>query len=290
MVEFMAGLKASPRSSSVMNNGMTADLSKPLTLLTRSRVETPSGSGQYQVVQKTVEWNPKKTAIIICDMWDQHWCRGATARVAEMAPRMNEVIKEVRRRGVLIIHCPGDVIKFYQGTPQRRRAQQASKATLPPTAAQWKSLSMVKERPLPIDDSDGGCDDQPQCKPSVPWKREIAILEMAPEDAITDNGGEVYNLLQQSGIEGIIILGVHTNQCVLSRQYAVRQLVSMSKNVLLMRDLTDTMYNSRKRPFVSHFTGTDLVVEHIEKYWCPSITSADILGGEPFRFKGDERQ
>jgi hypothetical protein len=64
----------------------------------------------------------------------------------------------------------------------------------------------------------------------------------------------------------------------------------MSKNVLLMRDLTDTMYNSRKRPFVSHFTGTDLVVEHIEKYWCPSITSADILGGEPFRFKGDERQ
>jgi nicotinamidase-related amidase len=258
--------------------------------LTRSRVETPSGSGQYQVVQKTVEWNPKKTAIIICDMWDQHWCRGATARVAEMAPRMNEVIKEVRRRGVLIIHCPGDVIKFYQGTPQRRRAQQASKATLPPTAAQWKSLSMVKERPLPIDDSDGGCDDQPQCKPSVPWKREIAILEMAPEDAITDNGGEVYNLLQQSGIEGIIILGVHTNQCVLSRQYAVRQLVSMSKNVLLMRDLTDTMYNSRKRPFVSHFTGTDLVVEHIEKYWCPSITSADILGGEPFRFKGDERQ
>ena len=37
------------------------------------------------------------------------------------------------------------------------------------------------------------------------------------------------------------------------------------KNVVLMRDLTDTMYNPARAPFVSHFTGTDLIVEHIEK-------------------------
>ena len=35
-------------------------------------------------------------------------------------------------------------------------------------------------------------------------------------------------------------------------------------NVTLMRDMTDTMYNPKMAPFVSHFTGTDLVVEHIE--------------------------
>ena len=49
------------------------------------------------------------------------------------------------------------------------------------------------------------------------------------------------------------------------------------------------MYNSPQRPFVNHFAGTDLVIEHIEKYWCPTITSDDILGGMPFRFTGDER-
>jgi type 1 glutamine amidotransferase len=53
-----------------------------------------------------------------------------------------------------------------------------------------------------------------------------------------------------------------------------------------MRDMTDSMYNHRKRPWVSHFRGTELVVEHIEQYWCPSVTSAEFLGGEPFRFKG----
>jgi len=56
-----------------------------------------------------------------------------------------------------------------------------------------------------------------------------------------------------------------------------------------MRDLTDTMYNPARAPFVSHFTGTDLIVEHIEKWVCPTITSDQILGGKPFRFAGDKR-
>ena len=47
---------------------------------------------------------------------------------------------------------------------------------------------------------------------------------------------------------------------------------------------------SPQPPYVSHFRGTEMVVEHIEKYWCPSITSVDFLGGEPFHFKEDSRQ
>ena len=66
-------------------------------------------------------------------------------------------------------------------------------------------------------------------------------------------------------------------------------MVAQGKNVVLVRDMTDTMYNPAQRPFVSHFTGTDLVVEHIEKYWCPSVTSVDFLGGKEFRFKDDHR-
>jgi type 1 glutamine amidotransferase len=85
-------------------------------------------------------------------------------------------------------------------------------------------------------------------------------------------------------------MGVHINRCVLGRPFAIRQMVAQGQNVLLMRDLTDSMYNHLKRPYVSHFRGTELVVEHIEKFCCPSITSADFLGGEPFRFKGDVKK
>ncbi|MHC4177863.1 MAG: hypothetical protein ACYSWU_10170, partial [Planctomycetota bacterium] len=44
-----------------------------LTLHVRTRVAAPEGSWQYQPVHKTVRWDPKKTAIVICDMWNEHW-------------------------------------------------------------------------------------------------------------------------------------------------------------------------------------------------------------------------
>jgi hypothetical protein len=37
--------------------------------------------------------------------------------------------------------------------------------------------------------------------------------------------------------------------------------------------MTDALYDPRDYPFVSHARGTELIVEHIEKYWCPSILS-----------------
>jgi hypothetical protein len=56
--------------------------------------------------------------------------------------------------------------------------------------------------------------------------------------------------------------------------------------VALIRDLTDTMYNPERPPGVSHFAGTELVIEHVEKYWCPTCSSADVTGKKPFRFEG----
>jgi nicotinamidase-related amidase len=257
-----------------------------LKLQTRRQVEAVPKSGEWKTEEKTVEWEAKKTAIIICDMWDKHWCEGASRRVAEMAPRMNEVVKAARAKGVFIIHSPSDTMKFYEGTPQRKRAQQAPVATPPVPLQRWCKIDLSREAPLPIDDSDGGCDDDPPCKNYTAWKREIPAIEIAEEDAITDST-EAYNLLQQRGIDNVIVMGVHANMCVLGRPFSIRQMVGEGKNVLLMRDMTDTMYNSRRRPFLNHFRGTGLIVQHIERYWCPSITSVDFLGGKPFRFSAD---
>ncbi len=74
---------------------------------------------------------------------------------------------------------------------------------------------------------------------------------------------------------------------MLGRPFGLRQMAKNGKNVVLMRDMTDTMYNPKAAPYVNHFAGTRLIVEHIEKYVCPTITSDQIIGGKPFRFKGD---
>ncbi len=108
-------------------------------------------------------------------------------------------------------------------------------------------------------------------------------------DAITDNGQETFNLLSSKKIDNVILCGVHLNMCVLGRPFGIRQMVKVGKNVALMRDMTDTMYNPQRPPGVDHFTGTDLVVKHVERYWCPTFTSDSLAGGKPFRFAEDQR-
>ena len=254
---------------------------------------TPTTS---QLIHHKLLWQARHTAIVICDMWNTHWCEGAARRVAEMAGPMNELVRFARKRGVFVIHAPSSTVDFYNGTPQRRRAKEAPFAEPPTplsTAKRWGTTwcwpDATRESDMPIDDSDMGCDCRETCTISRPWTRQIDTIEIHEDDAISHDGQEVYNLLAERGIDNVILMGVHLNMCVLGRPFGIRQLVRLGKNVVLVRDMTDTMYNHRKRPFVNHFTGTDLVVAHVEEYWCPSVTSVDFSGGEPFRFKEDRR-
>ncbi len=257
-----------------------------LPLNCRRLEKIPGTADQWTVTNRQVEWVPSGTAAVICDMWNEHWCKGATARVAEMAPRMNDLISELRRRGVLIIHCPSDTMKYYEGTPGRKLAQSAPKVDPNPPLKGWCGIDPAREPALPVDDSDGGCNDDPPCQQGSPWTHEIDTLKIEPGDAITDSS-EAYNLMRQRGITNVLVMGVHQNMCVLGRPFSIRQMVYQGQNVVLVRDLVDSMYNSRMKPWVDHFTGNDLITWHIEKYWCPTITSDQILGGQPFRFAGD---
>ena len=244
-----------------------------LRLKLRTRVETFKGSGDWDEVSLLKEVPAAQVAIIICDMWDKHWCDGATERCGALAEKMAPVIKAARAKGIQIIHAPSETMNFYLDTPQRRRVLLAPRVEMP-------KLLEISEPPLPIDDSGGGCD-TPQKPWYKAWTREIAKLDIGEFDGISDNGDEVYCFLKQQGIQYLIVMGVHTNMCVLNRTFAIRQMTRRGIQCILARDLTDTMYNPKMRPFVSHDKGTELVVEHIEKYWCPSVLSSDLLAGLP---------
>lgn len=242
------------------------------------------------VTQLPFDWAPEETAIVVCDMWDQHWCKGATARVAEMAPTMDRVLRIAREQGILILHAPSDTLDFYADTPQRKRAQEAPRAKRPSKDIRDRYRDFV-EPPLPIDDSDGGCNCTPSCTEvnQRKWSRQIDTIHIGAEDIIAQDHSEVYNVLKAEGRDNVIVMGVHTNMCVLNRPFAIRAQVKNGMNVALMRDLTDTMYNHRMAPFVNHHRGTDLVVQHIESTWCPTLTSSAFTGEAPFRFQSDER-
>lgn len=277
----------------------------PLHLTLRSRTETSAGSARYHTVTQDEAWDPAHTALIVCDVWDLHHCLNAVRRVEEFGPRLNEVVEYARARGVTIIHAPSDCMDAYVDHPARKRALETPKvAELPDDIESWCSRIPAEEQAVyPIDQSDGGEDDDPDehaewaakleamgRNPKAPWKKQSDLIVIDPEtDYISDKGDEVWSILAARGIDHVILAGVHTNMCVLGRPFGLRQMSKNGKRVVLLRDMTDTMYNPARWPYVSHFTGTDYIIEHIEKFVCPTITSDQFLGGEQFVFKNDTR-
>lgn len=268
------------------------------------RFRIRNGDGRYAVREEVETWDVKQTAIVVCDMWDAHHCLNAVKRAEEMAPRMNQVLERARGQGVFIIHAPSSCMDPYRDHPGRKMMQQAPRAAnLPKDISEWcRQIPSEEQGTYPIDQTDGGEDDDPVeheqwhqrlagmgRNPKMPWKAQLNLLKITDDDGISDSGVEIWNALEHRGIRNVILLGVHTNMCVLGRPFGLRQMSKNGKNVVLMRDMTDTMYNPERAPYVTHFVGTDRIVEHIEKFVCPSITSTDLLGGEPFRFKGDRR-
>jgi nicotinamidase-related amidase len=239
----------------------------------RSRVELFRGSGEWREVRVDHKLAPAETALLICDMWDNHWCRGASARVEKLVARAAPFIDRARRNGILIIHAPSDTMEFYKDSPQRRLALAAPPVEPPAPLA-------LDAPPLPIDDSDGGCDTAGD-KSHRAWSRQHAGIPVRDGDIISDKGAEVYNVLKLRGIRTLLVMGVHTNMCVLNRTFAIKQMTRWGVPSILVRDLTDAMYDPNDRPYVSHDRGTELVIEHIEKYWAPTTTSGELLAVLP---------
>jgi nicotinamidase-related amidase len=239
-----------------------------ITVGLRSRVEAFKGTNDWREVRLEQQLATGKTAIIVCDMWDKHWCRGATERVGGLVTKMEPFLEAARKSGIRIIHAPSETMAFYQDAPQRRRMLAVAKIE-PPVPLN------LPDPPLPIDDKRGGCDTADQFYKA--WTRQHAGLRIDAADVISDNGSEIYSFLRQRGIGTLLVMGVHTNMCILNRSFAIKRMTALGIRCILVRDLTDAMYNPEDAPRVSHDAGTQLVIEHIEKFWCPTTTSGEVL-------------
>ena len=276
-------LTALPASAQNSTAGESFRISK------QKRTESDSLPGVFTISQTIEPWNASETAIIICDMWNQHWCKGATERVAEMAPVLNNLITIARNKGSLIVHAPSDCMKYYANHPGRKLAKKYKSKKAEKIITDG-NLPSEKNAVWPIDQSDEGCDDMPECAHGSPWTHQIDDIKIMDKDAISDSGAEIYGLLQNRKIKNVILVGVHTNMCVIGRTFGLRSMVRLGLNVVLLRDLTDVMYDSKQAPYVNHFTGNSLMSEYIEKYVCPTIVSSDITGEKQFRFSKDDRK
>jgi nicotinamidase-related amidase len=244
-----------------------------LRLTLRERDKDPAAKARVA----EIDWKVSETAIIVIDMWDDIYCKMAAQRIGVLVPKVNATLTAARSHGVQIIHAPSETVVLYADTPFRKRIQQAAPAKPPFDISRWCNRDEAREPELPLDVSKSPCDDPVPSAMVRKYTRQHPGIDMAGYDVVSDSGPEIYSYLVQEGIKNVAVMGVHTNMCILGRPFGIRQLVKLGFNVVLVRDLTDAMYDPREKPFVSHARGTELVVEHIERHWCPSILSDDLM-------------
>ena len=92
-----------------------------LHLQLRSRVEMYKGSGDWRAVAIDESFSPSSSALILCDMWDNHWCQGAAGRVGILARKIAPVVDLARSHGFLIIRSDRPIRLCDCAAPRQER-------------------------------------------------------------------------------------------------------------------------------------------------------------------------
>jgi nicotinamidase-related amidase len=221
-----------------------------------------------KLVTEQMVLNPKKTAIIVIDMWNFHWCMTASERVSAMVPRMNGVLAIARELGMQVVWNPSDVVTAYSGYPQYENAVAAKHHQAPQIR---KPLSTKFTAPQ----GRCMCGNGIHCGGNYGWDGMHPDLIIEDNDLISSSTNEIYTLLLDRDITDIIYMGVHTNICVFGKPGAMSNMWSAGFNCLLARDLNDafTAYEPDKN--YTPDTGTTEINENLQKAGIPNINMAD---------------
>ena len=183
-------------------------------------------------------------ALVICDVWDTHWCATARAQADELAPRIDRAAAAVRRDGGVVIHAPSQTDPFYEASVPYRRAKDLARPLVP------------QRRPplvgLPVYDT---CPCDPPCPPPDetgaawpwPWRRQHEAIQIADTDFIAcDDGDVVHGIVAPVGF-AVALCGLHLDRCILDRPFGAKALWAAGIDVVILEDLTEPTHPSDRQ-------------------------------------------
>jgi nicotinamidase-related amidase len=221
-----------------------------------------------KIITKPTAINPSKTAVVIIDMWNFHWCMTATERVSAMVPRMNVVLNIARELGMQIVWNPSDVVTAYSGYPQYEKAIAVKRRHAPQLR---EDISAKFTEPY------GKCMCGPgiHCCVNYGWDAMHPDLTPDDNDLISSSTDEIYSLLDERGITGIIYMGVHTNVCVFGKPGAISNMWRAGFDCMLAGDLNDAYTAYEPARNYTPDMGTAAINENLVKAGIPNVNMGD---------------
>jgi len=234
--------------------------------------------------------DPRKTAVVVIDMWDRHWCETYTARVGNMVPRMNETLAAARRLGIQIVFAPSETLDFYRDHPARKAMQAIPQQPLP---------ERIEFNPPGPPGGRDCCECGPDrpCRSGLVWTRQHPDLKIAKRDLIVDcnNHRELLNLCGHRGIDTQLYMGVASNMCVIHRSCGVGNMTRHGQSCFVVADLVEAITANGCDPATKqkdlNFTparGTARVQRYLEQQVAGTIESRQLIAASG-RNPGDPR-
>lgn len=219
-------------------------------------------------VEKEILYNTRDIAVIVIGMWSNHQCKIADAKLQELAPKINVFLKKCRQNGMHIVFGSSSLTKLPKYRPNVKNMK-----NIPFHALKDCGLSFPQ---LPFNvGEDGGVVEK-----NTGFDRAAVdihpAIEVESTDGMSDNVKEILNYFYHHGKKLCLVVGVHTNMCILDRPYGMKAMARFGFPMAIVRDLTDPMVVPDGIHVKTREDGLNQLIQYIETYFAPSVDSRDI--------------
>jgi len=198
-------------------------------------------------------------ALLIIDMWDNHWCPTAKRQADRIAPGINKLKKDYN----IVIHAPDGYKMIEKYSSTRNWINNISISEKYTT-----DINKITNLECPIYSGVGSCPES-FAKMEQNWTGIHKNISINDDDKISNNPNKIFTVLDQ--YDEIHICGLHLNMCILKNSYGIINLLKYGFDVKLLKDYTDVLYNPARWPYVSIETAKLIMLEYVEKNYCAII-------------------
>ena len=219
-------------------------------------------------IEKEKIYNTNEIAILVIGMWSSHQCLVTDKKLQELSPKVDLFLKKARTNNMKVIFGSSSLTKLPKYKSLRDNMKNIPFANLVD-----KGLNFP---PIPFNDSDDGINER-----NPDFKRGDVdmnpLIEISNTDSMTDNSKELLNYLYHHKIKLCLIVGVHTNMCVLDRPYGMKNIARYGFPMAIVRDLADPMIKPDGIIIKDRDVALEKIIHYVEQYFAPSIDSRDIM-------------
>lgn len=231
-------------------------------------LQTRNDENQIRVETKKIKG--PQIAIVVMDMWDRHGCDSITEQINGLIAPMNKTLAAARQLGISVVFSPSDVTRFYEGTPQREKMQGFPEHSIPQTPYNPSIPSWI--------DSNGrSCAPEKTGKTNIPWKKQHKGLTILPEDYITENSQELFNLAREKGITTILYMGLGSNLNLLTKPTGIIPMTRAGLESVVVRDLTIGWTDNGRDSDKNTESAPITMIPYIEKHIAPTLSANQLF-------------